>query len=127
MSTASNAMRETAKDAREAAHETGKAASKASDDIQDDLQALRDDVTNLGRQIADILAHSGNRAFKRAKSSLDSVVSDAGERGREAVDTVRDMSDDLVGAIDDSLERRPYTTLAIAVGVGFLFGAMWRR
>jgi ElaB/YqjD/DUF883 family membrane-anchored ribosome-binding protein len=37
------------------------------------------------------------------------------------------VGDTMVEAIDDSLRKRPYTTLAIAVGIGFLFGAAWRR
>jgi ElaB/YqjD/DUF883 family membrane-anchored ribosome-binding protein len=32
-----------------------------------------------------------------------------------------------VEAIDESLKQRPYTTLAIAAAIGFLFGATWRR
>jgi ElaB/YqjD/DUF883 family membrane-anchored ribosome-binding protein len=127
MSTVTNSMRETAKDAREAVRETGKAASAASGDIQNDLQALRDDVAKLGRQVGDILSNTGNVALKRAKSSLDNVMSDAGDKGREAVDAVREVSDGLVSAIDDSLKRRPYTTLALVAGLGFLFGATWRR
>ena len=42
-------------------------------------------------------------------------------------DAVREVGDTVVDAIDDSLRKRPYTTLAIAVGIGFLFGAAWRR
>jgi ElaB/YqjD/DUF883 family membrane-anchored ribosome-binding protein len=125
MATVTNSMRETAADAREAARETGKAASAASADIQGDLQTLRDDVANLGRQVGDILSDTGNKALKHAKSGLDSVVSDA--KRHDAVKAVRAASDDVRGAIDDSLAQRPYTTLAVAVGLGFLFGAMWRR
>jgi len=33
----------------------------------------------------------------------------------------------LLDAIDQSLEKRPYTTLALAAGIGFLLGAMRRR
>jgi len=40
---------------------------------------------------------------------------------------MRDVRDNLVGAIDQSLKERPYTTLALALGLGFVFGAMWRR
>ena len=34
----------------------------------------------------------------------------------EAVDAVREVGDNMVDAIDESLKRRPYTTLALAVG-----------
>jgi hypothetical protein len=33
----------------------------------------------------------------------------------------------MVDAIDKSLAKQPYTTLLLAVGIGFLFGAAWRR
>jgi ElaB/YqjD/DUF883 family membrane-anchored ribosome-binding protein len=121
-STIRDTVRDTARDAKDAANETRRAASAASGDIQADLEALRNDVSRLASQIADILTAKGSRAWSRAKSNLGDVVSDAGSRGQEAVDAVREVSDNLVGAIDESLKKRPYTTLAIAVGIGFLLG-----
>lgn len=120
-------VRETARDAKDAARESGKAASAASGDIQADLQALRDDVTRLASQITDIFAAKGNAAWTRAKSNVEGVVSDVSAKGQEAVDAVREVGDNMADAIDESLKKRPYTTLALAVGIGFLFGAMWRR
>jgi ElaB/YqjD/DUF883 family membrane-anchored ribosome-binding protein len=40
---------------------------------------------------------------------------------------VQEAGDRMADAIDESLRTRPYTTLAVALGIGFLFGAMWRR
>ena len=40
---------------------------------------------------------------------------------------MREVRDNVADAIDKSIERRPYTTLLLAVGVGFLLGAMWAR
>jgi ElaB/YqjD/DUF883 family membrane-anchored ribosome-binding protein len=54
-------------------------------------------------------------------------MSDAQDKGREAVGAVRDVTDNFVEAIDDSIAKRPYTTLAIVAAAGFLFGATWRR
>src|SRR5215469_13735025 len=110
--------RETARDVKEAARESGKAASAASGDIQADLQALRDDVTRLATQITDIFAAKGN---------VEGVVSDVGAKGQEAIDAAQEVRDKVIDAIDESLETRPYTTLAVALGIGFLLGAMWRR
>ncbi len=94
---------------------------------QSDLQALRDDFARLAEQVGDILSNKGNAAWQRAKSSVDDVVADAQDKGRDAADAMREVSDNLVGAIDESLKKRPYTTLAIVAGLGFLFGATWRR
>jgi ElaB/YqjD/DUF883 family membrane-anchored ribosome-binding protein len=119
--------RETARDVKDAARESGKAASAASGDIQADLQALRDDVTRLATQITDIFAAKGNVAWNRAKSNVEGVVSDVGAKGQEAMDAVQEVGDKVIDTIDESLKTRPYTTLAVALGIGFLFGAMWRR
>jgi ElaB/YqjD/DUF883 family membrane-anchored ribosome-binding protein len=135
MSNASGTMRDTVrdtvKDAKDAARESAKAASDASGDIQADLEALRNDVAKLATQIADIFATKGNEAWSRAtsniKSNVEGVMSDATAKGQEAVDAVREVGDNVMDAIDESLEKRPYTTLALAVGIGFLFGAIWRR
>ena len=127
MSSMSNMARDATKDAKDTAKETGKAASAGAKDIQEDLESLRDDVAKLTQQIGGIFAAKGNKAWRRARSNMEDVLSDAQDKGMEAVDAVREVGDNVVDAIDESLKRRPYTTLAIAVGIGFLFGATWRR
>jgi ElaB/YqjD/DUF883 family membrane-anchored ribosome-binding protein len=127
MSSISNTIRDTAKNAKDAGREAGQAASAGARDIQADLVGLRDDVARLTHQIADIFAAKGTASWQRAKSDLDGVISDAGEKGREAIGAVREVGDNVVDAFDKSLKQRPYTALALAAGLGFLFGAIWRR
>ncbi len=69
----------------------------------------------------------GGAVWRKAKSNVGGVVSDVQDKGMEAVGAVREVGDNVVDAIDESLKKRPYTTLALAVGIGFLFGATWRR
>jgi ElaB/YqjD/DUF883 family membrane-anchored ribosome-binding protein len=126
-STASPNIRETAKDAREAVREVRDAASKASGEMQDDLQKLREDFHRLADQVAAILANRGNTAWRRAKSSVDEALADARDKGLDAASAVREASDHVIEAIDESIKARPYTTLAIVAGIAFLFGATWRR
>jgi ElaB/YqjD/DUF883 family membrane-anchored ribosome-binding protein len=126
-STASNNIRETVKDARDGVREVRNATSAASGDIQSDLQALRDDFGRLAEQVSDILANKGNAAWRRAKSGVDDVVTNAQGKSRDAAGAVRDVSDNFVDAIDESIKSRPYTTLALVAGLGFLFGTTWRR
>ena len=122
-----NTVRNTVKDAKDAARESGKAASAASGDIQADLEALRNDVARLANQITDIFSSKGDAAWSRTRANVEGVMSDVTAKGQEAVDAVREVGDNMVDAIDESLKKRPYTTLALAVGIGFLFGATWRR
>jgi ElaB/YqjD/DUF883 family membrane-anchored ribosome-binding protein len=125
--TASQNVRDAAKDARDGLREVKKAANEASGDIQADLQALRDDFARLAEQVSDILSDKGSAAWQRARSSVDDVMAGAQDKGREAMGAVREVSDNFVDAIDESIKTRPYTTLAIIAGLGFLFGATWRR
>jgi len=67
------------------------------------------------------------RSWQHNRSNIDDVVTDAKAKGSEAVGAVRDVSDNVVNALDQSLKRNPYTTLALAIGVGVLFGATWRK
>ena len=131
MSNTSSSMREsvrdTVRDAKDALRESGKAAAAASGDIQADLDALRNDVGRLAAQIGDIFAAKGNAAWSRTRSNLEGMMSDASAKGQGAIDAVRAAGDNMIDVIDESLRKRPYTTLALAVGIGFLFGATWRR
>jgi ElaB/YqjD/DUF883 family membrane-anchored ribosome-binding protein len=125
------AMRDTARDAakeaREGIREAGHAAAAASGDFQNDLQALRDDLARLADQVRNILTNKGSAAWQRAKTRADGVMSDAQSKGQEAASAVRDVSGHFADAIDESIKNRPYTTLVLAVGLGFLLGTNWRR
>ena len=126
-STASQNARETAKDAREAVHEFRKTASDSAGNFERDLQALRDDFRRLADQVADILAGKGAAAWQHAKSGVDEAIAEAQDKGQEAANAVREVSDHFVAALDEAIKTRPYTTLALAAGLAFLFGATWRR
>jgi ElaB/YqjD/DUF883 family membrane-anchored ribosome-binding protein len=103
-------------------------------DVEKQLAILRDDITELTQQVADIIGQTKDDAMaqvksqvRSAKKQVNSALSDAQATGREAVDAFRDVADTFGDAVDDSLKRRPYATLAMVAGIGFLFGAAWRR
>jgi len=102
-------------------------AGTSARDAQDDIETLRREVSKLTQQLAEMASQKGSEVWEKTKSNLDGVIAGAEAKGQEAVDAVRDVSDNVVKAIDKSLKDRPYTTLALALGFGFLFGATWRR
>lgn len=75
----------------------------------------------------DDIAATGAAAFRDARASVEDAMADVGERGREALQGARDVRDTFAEALLESLETRPYATLAVVAGLGFLAGAIWRR
>jgi ElaB/YqjD/DUF883 family membrane-anchored ribosome-binding protein len=103
----------------------------AAGDIHDDFRALRDDLGTLAEEVTTLMGTTGDQALdeikdriRRIRSNLDEVVSDASTRGRE---TLRDVTDSITETVEDSLRERPLTTVALAAGIGFVVGAIWRR
>ena len=103
-------------------------------DIEKQLYTIRDDVAELTKQVGDLIEGKKSEALTRmksrargAKAQAEDMVSDVTDKGREAVDAFREVTDTVGDTIEDSLARRPYATLAIVAGLGFLFGAAWRR
>ena len=66
-------------------------------------------------------------ATRATVQDVGGIVSDVRDRGREAVEAVGEVRDNLQNALDKSLKRRPYTTLMLAVAFGFVLGALWAR
>ena len=125
MANTSNTSRE--KDAKDAARDAGDKAAAGAQDLREELDRLREDVARLTQEFTAILSTSGNMAWRKARSNVEGVLSEAQDKGMEAVEAVREVGDNMIDAVDESLKKRPYTTLLLAVGLGFLFGATWRR
>jgi ElaB/YqjD/DUF883 family membrane-anchored ribosome-binding protein len=87
--------------------------------VQADLESLRSDLRRLSEQVSGIVESRSQPAWR--------VMSDATAKGQEAMHAVGEVGHTMVDAIDESLRKRPYTTLVLAVVIGFLFGATWRR
>ncbi len=103
-------------------------------DVEKQLDVLRGDIAELTEQMADLVTHIKDDTMaqvksqaRRAKASVDSAFGDIQDKGRETVDAFREVADTFGDAVEDSLKRRPYATLAIVAGIGFLFGAAWRH
>jgi ElaB/YqjD/DUF883 family membrane-anchored ribosome-binding protein len=104
------------------------------DDIHRELKVIRDDIARLADQISTLLSAGGNEAIREVKAQidrfrdrLDDVLSDAGAKGLDAIGGLRDSADTLLDSLEDAVRKRPISTLGVALGVGFLFGATWRR
>lgn len=101
--------------------------SHAKAEIDREVENLKEDISKLTQQVAALVSTTGSAAYRRAKRSMDGVLSDASGKGQEAVDAVKDVTSTIGDAVEDAVYKRPVTTLALAAGIGFLIGAIWRR
>ena len=103
----------------------------ATRNVKRDFQALRDEFGELAEQVSslaqetsqDTLADIKNRV-RQLRDNMDEIVSNTSTRSREAL---RDIGEDLNDAAQVSLREHPVAVLALAMGLGFIFGATWRR
>lgn len=96
-------------------------------DLQGDLKQLRDDVSKLAQRMTASLSGIGNEAIDQVEDSrhrmrkdLDEAVIGANKRGGEAFGKVSENC-------RESLHEHPVTAVALAVGLGFLFGTACHR
>jgi ElaB/YqjD/DUF883 family membrane-anchored ribosome-binding protein len=66
-------------------------------------------------------------AVRDVKANFDEKVDDLSRKGREAVQDAKDAWSTLGDALQASIRRHPYTTLAVAGFIGFLYGATRRH
>lgn len=104
------------------------------DRLQKDVDAVKNDISALADQISDVLeAFKGDarkqarRTYKQARANVDSVMSDVGKRGGEAIDAAQDYASTLEESLEDAITQRPLAAVGLAVGLGFLIGVTWRR
>lgn len=63
----------------------------------------------------------------RSVGQASGAVERAQQQGGEAADSAGEVVGNIRHAIDKSARSQPTTTVVLAVGFGFLLGAMWAR
>ncbi len=102
--------------------------------LQKDFDAVKNDISALADQLSDLIeAFKGDarkqakRTYKQARANAESVMSDVGKRGSEALDAAQDYAGTLEESLEDAITQRPLAAVGLAVGLGFLIGVTWRR
>jgi ElaB/YqjD/DUF883 family membrane-anchored ribosome-binding protein len=112
----------------------GNGGNITSKEMDREIERLKTDMAQISQHVSKLLNATGSHAARtaryqaaRARKSVDGVLSEANEIGTEAADAMREVRDTLADAVEESVQNRPFTTLAMALGVGFVIGAIWRR
>ena len=65
-------------------------------------------------------------ATSAAKQSVDRAADRLQDAANQSVASLGEVGDNIQKAIDRSLKDQPMTTLALAVAMGFVVGAIWK-
>ena len=102
--------------------------------LEKDVTAVKNDIAALTEQITDALnsfagtaTKQARRGYKQARANVDATVGDLCERGGAMMDAAQDAASSIEETLEDVITQRPLATVALALGLGFLIGATWRR
>ena len=95
--------------------------------VKNDIAALTDQITDALNTFAGAASKQARRGYKQARANVDSAVDDLSERGSAAMDAAQDAATSIEETLEDLVHERPLATIGLALGLGFLIGAAWRR
>ena len=95
--------------------------------VKNDLAALTDQITDALNNFAGAAGKQARRGYKQARANVDSAVDDISERGNAMMGAAQDAAVSIEETLEDVITQRPLATVGLAIGLGFLIGATWRR
>jgi ElaB/YqjD/DUF883 family membrane-anchored ribosome-binding protein len=95
--------------------------------VKNDIAALTDQITDALNTFAGTAKTQARRGYRQARANVDAALGEASERGSAMFDAAQDAAGSFEESLEDVITQRPLATVGLALGLGFLIGAMWRR
>jgi len=95
--------------------------------VKNDIAALTDQITDALNSFAGTATKQAQRGYKQARANAEAAVDDMSERGSAMMDAAHDAATSIEETLEDVITQRPLATVGLALGLGFLIGATWRR
>ncbi|TPN78647.1 DUF883 domain-containing protein [Mesorhizobium sp. CU2] len=92
-------------------------------DLEADIEQLKADIQKLTEQ----LAKTGQDGYGAARRAAAEGVEQLRAQGESAFESMRGSAEDMEAQLIAKVREKPVTSLAIAVGVGYLFALLSRR
>ena len=95
--------------------------------VKNDIAALTDQITDVLNSFAGTAGKQARKGYLQARANAESAMDDMSERGSAMMGAAQDAAYSLEETLEDVITQRPLATVGIALGIGFLIGATWRR
>ena len=95
--------------------------------VKSDIAALTDQITDALNTFANSSSKQARRGYSQARENVDSAIDDMSERGSAMMGAAQEAYGSIEETLEDAISQRPLATVGLALGIGFLIGAVWRR
>jgi ElaB/YqjD/DUF883 family membrane-anchored ribosome-binding protein len=95
--------------------------------MRDAIGGLSDQISDAASDIGSVAQEQARRGLKHARANMGSMVNDASDRLGVVANRAQSQASTLGDSLEDAVQERPLATLALALGLGFLAGVIWRR
>ena len=95
--------------------------------VKTDIAALTDQITEALNSFAGTAKTQARRGYKQARANVDAALDEASERGGAVMGAAQDAATSIEETLEDIITQRPLATVGLALGLGFLIGATWRK
>jgi len=95
--------------------------------VKNDISALTDQITDALNTFAGTAQKQARRGYRNARANVDSAIDEVSERGNAMMEAAGDAAQSIEETLEDVITQRPLATVGLALGLGFLIGATWRR
>jgi ElaB/YqjD/DUF883 family membrane-anchored ribosome-binding protein len=95
--------------------------------VKSDIAALTDQITDALNTFAGSASRQARRGYKQARENMDSTLDDMSDRSSAMMGAAQDAYGSIEETLEDAITSRPLATVGLAIGIGFLIGAAWRR
>ncbi len=116
--------------ASQAASQVKDDASPLAADVKKMVDHLREDMTDLRRDMGDVASkwqEKGRAAAAEAGHTLKERASEQAEHLKHAWEVTRDRSRQGIERTEQTIHDHPWTSIAIAFGVGLVIGKLLDR
>jgi ElaB/YqjD/DUF883 family membrane-anchored ribosome-binding protein len=108
-------------------HATYQRLEKDVSAVKSDVAALADQITEALNGFAGAASKRARRGVNEARANVDSTIDDISARGSAMLDAAQNAASSIEDTLEDVIVQRPLVTVGLALGLGFLIGATWRR
>ena len=95
--------------------------------MRDAIGGLSDQISDAASDIGAVAQEQARRGLRHARANVGSMVNDASDRLGVVANRAQSQASSLGNSLEDAIQERPLATVALALGLGFLAGVIWRR